>query len=148
MDRFFITALLIILGSAASAQAIGRVDKKTKDFFIPPNFKDEYRVFGYEFPDNKTRKLICFSSYRADVNTNPNKCPLGSYYDTGRMKPGDNIRFIGEMRGFGKMLYVSAAGKKMIFYLPKGSYNYKIIQAVCSVISYRFYFFGAVRREK
>jgi hypothetical protein len=125
MNKFFITALLLIFMSAVAAQTVGRVFKKTKQFYVPANIKDNYRFFGYEFPSNSARKLICFSSYRADVNDNYNKCLLGSYYDTGRMKPGDNITFIGEAHGFGKMLYVSAAGKKMIFYLPKSNYTIK-----------------------
>jgi hypothetical protein len=125
MNKLFITALLLILTFAASAQTIGHVVKKTKEFSVPPNLKTEYRVFGYEFPSDKTRKMICFSSNRADVNDNFNKCPLGSYYDTNRMNPGDNIRYIGDIHGFGKMLYISAAGKKTIFYLPKSSYTIK-----------------------
>jgi hypothetical protein len=125
MNKFFITVVLLISMSAASAQAVGSVFKKTKQFYVPSGIKDDYRFFGYEFPSNNARKLICFSSHRADVNDNYNKCPLGSYYDTNRMKPGDNISFIGEVRGFGKMLYVSAAGKKMIFYLQKSNYTIK-----------------------
>ena len=92
---------------------------------MPSDLKIEYRVFGYEMPNTTSQKMICFSSYRGDVNDNYNKCPLGSYYDTGRMHPGDKISFIKEVDGFGRMLYTSSKGKKSIFYLPKNSYQVK-----------------------
>jgi hypothetical protein len=125
MSKFFISGLFVLLITAVGAQPIGHVVKKTKEFYISSDAKGDYRFFGYEFPDNNSQKMICFSSYRGDVNDNANKCPLGSYYDTGRMKPGDKINYITEVKGFGKMLYISATGKKAIFYLLKSSYSIK-----------------------
>ena len=122
MNKFFFSALLLLFVATVRAQPVGHVVKKTKEFYIPSDPKADYRFFGYELPDNNSRKMICFSSYRGDVNDNANKCPFGSYYDTGRMKAGDKINYITEVKGFGKMLYISGTGKKAIFYLPKSSY--------------------------
>jgi hypothetical protein len=125
MNRLLFSILFLLITSAVSAQVIGRVVKKTKEFYVPSDLKIEYRVFGYEMPNATSQKMICFSSYRGDVNDNYNKCPLGSYYDTGRMHPGDKISFIKEVNGFARMLYVTATGKKSIFYLPRNAYEVK-----------------------
>jgi len=125
MNKVLFSILLILITSAVAAQAIGHVVKKTKEFYIPSDLKVEYRFFGYEMPNTSSQKMICFSSYRGDVNDNYTKCPLGSYYDTGRMHPGDKISLIKEVNGFGRMLYVSAKGKKSIFYIQKSNYQVK-----------------------
>jgi hypothetical protein len=125
MKRTIFVFLLLLFSSAAMSQVIGKVDKRTKEFFIPSNFKGEYRVFGYMYPRDNTPKMICFSSHDGDVRANSNNCPLGSYYDTGRMKIGDNISYAGMLGNFGKMIYVSSTGKKTVFYLPKSSFVIK-----------------------
>ena len=84
---------LIALGT--HAQVIGKVDKKSKEFVVPANQKIDYRVFGFQFANNTTQKMICFSSRVADVKDNFNKCPLGSYFDTNEMKEGDRIVYLG-----------------------------------------------------
>jgi hypothetical protein len=125
MNKFLAVVLFLIVGSTAMAQVIGRVDKRTKEFYIPPDQKTEFRVFGYMYPKETTPKMICFSSYDGDVRANSNNCPLGSYFDTGRMKVGDKITYLGTTGNFGKMSYESASGKKTIFYLPKSSFVIK-----------------------
>jgi hypothetical protein len=69
--------------------------------------------------------MICFSSHAGDVAANYNGCPLGSYFDTGKMKVGDKISYLGSIGSFGKMNFISGSGKKTIFYLPKSSFAIK-----------------------
>lgn len=121
--RFFI--LFLLFASSAHAQVIGHVDRKTKEFYSDANLKTEYRVFGYQYANNTTQKMICFSSHVTDVQDNYNRCPLGSYFDTGKMKVGDKITYLGGSGRFGKMSFVTGSGKKTIFYLPKSSFTIK-----------------------
>jgi len=121
----FILLLMVVCNTNVIAQAIARVDKKTKEFTVAQDQKIDYQVFGYQYANNTTQKMICFSSHMTDVKDNYSRCPLGSYYDTDKMKPGDKIFYLGNAGTFGKMNYVSGAGKKTIFYLPKSSFVIK-----------------------
>jgi hypothetical protein len=125
MRGIFLFILFLAATTGAVGQVIGRIDKKTKEFYVVADQKPDYRVFGYQFANSTTQKMICFSSHVTDVKDNYNRCPLGSYFHTGDMKPGDKIIYLGPMASFGKMMFVSAVGKKTIFYLPKSSFSIK-----------------------
>jgi hypothetical protein len=112
-------------GSQNGALTVAHVDKKTKEFFVTSNPKAEYKIFGYQYANITTRKMICFSSYTYDVGDNLNKCPLGSYFDSGKMKEGDRILYVGKVGSFSKMTFISGSGKKTIFYFPTGSFTIK-----------------------
>lgn len=122
-------SLLLIVGDASaqtnfSASIVGRVDKRTKGFFIPADQPGSYLIFGYQFANAGTQKMICFSN-SADILRANYRCPLGAYFDTGKMGPGDAILFLGFAGTFGKMVYNAGDGKKTIFYLPKTSFTIK-----------------------
>ena len=123
MNKILSLILFLLVASSAIGQVIGRVDKKTKEFSVPSDLKIEYTVFGYEFANNTTRKMICFSSN--DNTVRGSTCPLGSYFDTDKMKPGDKIFYLGQAGPFAKMNFVSGSGKKTLFYLPKSSVTMK-----------------------
>jgi hypothetical protein len=125
MNKVLLPILFLMSSTMAMGQSTGKVDKKTKEFFIVTNPKAEYRIFGYQFPNNTTKKMICFSTYSYDVRDNLNKCPLGSYFDTGSMKEGDKIVYLGLVGSFAKMNYISGSGKKTLFYMPKTSFVIK-----------------------
>jgi hypothetical protein len=115
---------LLLICSGVFGQVIGKVDKKTKVFFIPPDQSSNYLVFGYQFPNTTTRKMICFSSSADNLRANY-ECPLGCYFDTGKMNPGDKIQYLGPAGPYGKMSYISGSGKTTVFYLPKTSFTIK-----------------------
>ena len=120
MNKALTLSLLLFISSGAIAQVIGKVDKKTKEFSIAPDQKVEYSIIGYQFPNPSTKHLICFSSNENMVREESGKCMLGAYFDTDRMKEGDKIIFMGNYgKVYYKMSYVSGAGNKMIFYLPR-----------------------------
>ncbi|MDP4129660.1 MAG: hypothetical protein Q8918_18330 [Bacteroidota bacterium] len=125
MRKIFLFVLFLTIVTGAMAQAIGRVDKKTKEFYIASGQKLDYSVFGYKYANNTTQKMICFSSHVTNVKDNYNGCPLGAYFDTGEMKAGDKIVYLGAVGGFGKMSFISGNGRKTIFYLPKSSFTIK-----------------------
>src|SRR5580700_10422039 len=118
MNRILPLFLFLITSTAAISQktsqntsqnaslTVAHVDKKSKEFFVISNLKAEYEIFGYQYPNITTKKMICFSSYTYDVADNLNKCPLGSYFDSGRMKEGDRISYLGKAGSFSKMMFV------------------------------------------
>jgi hypothetical protein len=126
-----IKTMLLLISLTFAGRGIGQtkaqVDKKSKEFTINSNSdpKAEYKIFGYQFANTSTQLMICFSSYTYDVTENVNKCPLGAYFDSGRMKEGDRIFFLGYIGSFGKMNFIAANGKKTIFYVPKTSFVIK-----------------------
>jgi hypothetical protein len=125
MNKVLSFILFLLVTSSAIGQVIGTIDKKTKEFSVASNIKMDYQVFGYQYPNNTTRKMICFSSHDADVRDNYSRCPLGSYFDTDKMNVGDKIFYLGGAGSFGKMNFISGSGKKTIFYLPKSSFAIK-----------------------
>lgn len=117
--------LLLAVSFSAIGQTIGRVNKKTKDFTVAADQKAAYTVFGYQYPNATTKKVICFSSSENMVREESGKCMLGAYFDTDKLKVGDKIRYMGVAGSFGKMSYITGSGKSMIFYLPKSSFLIK-----------------------
>jgi hypothetical protein len=121
MNKMLAFVALLLISSGCFSQVVGRVDRKTKEFTIATNQKVDYMVFGYQFANAATQKVICFASNQDVVRANGND-KLGSYFDTYRMPPGDKIIYLGMAGTFGKMSYISGSGQKTTFYLPKMSY--------------------------
>ena len=115
---FFSSAAISQTVSQGAAMTVAHVDKKTKEFFVTSNPKAEYKIFGYQYANVTTRKMICFSSYTYDVGDNLNKCPLGSYFDSGKMKEGDRITYVGKAGSFSKMMFTAEAARKRFSIFP------------------------------
>ncbi|HET7003489.1 MAG TPA: hypothetical protein VFI33_19335 [Puia sp.] len=127
MNKIMMLLFLLTISIHGNSQMKAQIDKKSKEFTINPGSdpKAEYKIFGYQFPNATTKLMICFSSYRYDVTENVNKCPLGAYFDSGRMKEGDRILYLGNVGSFGKMSFISATGTKTLFYIPKDKFVIK-----------------------
>jgi hypothetical protein len=127
MNKIILLLFLLTISIHGNSQFKAQVDKKSKEFTVNPasDPKAEYKIFGYQFPNTSTKLMICFSSYRYDVTENLGKCPLGAYFDSGRMKEGDRIVYLGNVGAFGKMTFISASGTKTLFYVPKTSFIIK-----------------------
>jgi hypothetical protein len=127
MNKIILLLFLLTISIHGNSQLKAQIDKKSKEFTINPasDPKAEYKIFGYQYPNPTTKLMICFSSYRYDVTENVNKCPLGAYFDSGRMKEGDRIVYLGNVGTFGKMNFISANGTKTLFYIPKTSFVIK-----------------------
>jgi hypothetical protein len=125
MNKILSIILFLLIASHTIGQVIGTVDKKTKEYSVPAGLKMDYRVYGYQYANISTVKMICFSSHDADVKANYSNCPLGSYFDTDRMKPGDKIVYLGPVGSFAKMNFISGGGKRAVFYLQKSSFVIK-----------------------
>jgi len=155
MKRFLSLALLLIIFAAVHAQTSGKttsksktsskttpskspavtatsavktpakIDAKTKEFIIPSDTKSEFRFYGFQFPNESTKKMICFSSNRYDVAANIANCPLGSYYNTGGLNLGSRIVYLGKVGNYGKMNFIDGAGKKTIIYIQNSNFTIK-----------------------
>jgi hypothetical protein len=125
MKKLSSIVLFLVCIAFVHAQTPGKVDKKTKEFIIPSNTKAEFRIYGYQYANESTKKMICFSSNRYDVAANIANCPLGSYFNTGLLKEGDHIVYLGKVGNYGKMNYITGSGKKTIFYMPKTAFTIK-----------------------
>lgn len=121
MNKMLAIGLLLLISSGCFSQVVGSIDKKTKEFSIASGQKVGYMLFGFQFANATTQKLICFAS---DVNVERanSALPLGSYFDTERLPPGARIMYLGMAGAFGKMSFITGAGKATVFYLPKTSY--------------------------
>jgi hypothetical protein len=124
MHKILVIVSLLLLSSGSFAQVIGKVDRKTKEFSIAAGQKVNYMVFGYQVASATAPKMICFASSEDVTRANQN-LPLGAYFDTDRLRPGDRITFLGIAGTFGKMSFTTGAGKTVLFYLPRSSYVIK-----------------------
>jgi hypothetical protein len=125
MIRTLTLSFFLLVSNLADGQSPAYVDKKSKEFILAPNPKAEFEIVGYQYPNISTKRMICFSSNTNLVSDNLAKCPLGAYFDTGRMNEGASIIYLGKAGSFSKMNFVSGTGKKTIFYFPKGSFVIK-----------------------
>ena len=124
MNKMLVFGSLLLLSSGCFAQVVGRVDKKTKEFSIASGQKVDYMVFGFQFANATTKKLICFASNENVLRAN-SALPLGSYFDTEGLAAGTRIMYLGMAGSFGKMNFITGGGKTSVFYLPKANYVIK-----------------------
>ncbi|HTR31185.1 MAG TPA: hypothetical protein VMH27_18065 [Puia sp.] len=124
MHKMLVIICLMLLSSGSFAQVIGKVDRKTKEFSIAAGQKVSYMVFGYRVASAAAQKMICFASSEDVTRANQN-LPLGAYFDTDRLPPGDRIAYLGVAGAFGKMSFITGTGKTVVFYLPRSSYVIK-----------------------
>jgi hypothetical protein len=124
MNKMLAISLSLLISSGCFAQVVGRVDKKTKEFSIASGQKVDYTVFGFQFANATTQKLICFAS-NDNVTRANSSLPLGSYFSTDGLPPGAKILYLGMAGTFGKMSYIAGGGKTTVFYLPKANYVIK-----------------------
>jgi hypothetical protein len=125
MKNFLALLLLLSVVLPTTAQPPGRVDKKSKEFIIPPNSKSDFTIIGYQYPNITTKKMICFSTNTGVVTENNAECTLGAYFDTNHLKEGDMIFYLGPVGSFAKMNFVHGNGKKTFFYILKSGFVIK-----------------------
>jgi len=59
--------------------------EKDSTIWIMATMEKYYKIFVYETPSIKAKKLFLFSVFTKDVEGNPSNCTYGSFYDTSGM---------------------------------------------------------------
>ena len=116
---YTILGFLLAIATAAHAQTKAFIDRKTKSFTLVADIRKDHQIFGYSAPDSHAKKLIIFSVFTTDVKNNPYHCPLGAYYQTSDLRPGESIRFISETPTFVKLTFLDASHQLTPFYIKR-----------------------------
>lgn len=118
MNKILFFSLFLLVSTGCLAQVVGKVDKKTREFTIAPNQKVDFTIYGYQYANATTERLICFATSNDVVRANA-RCKLGSYYDTDGLHPGESIVYLGIAGKFAKMNFVSRSRPGGVFYIPR-----------------------------
>lgn len=116
---FILLITFLAFNPKCEAQAKAFILKQTGEFHLNSDTNNEFTVFGYSNADTKSKKMILFSVFTNLVENNPSKCPLGSYYNTGGMNPGDRIIFSKIVGAYVKLNFVTATKRIIPFYMKK-----------------------------
>jgi len=68
---------------------------------LTANMRLDYRIFGYDKPDSKSKKMMLLSIFTNDVDGNPFNCQFGAYYQTSDM-PGMKLIYVASEGDFVK----------------------------------------------
>ena len=119
MKKIITISILVLIAPIKNiclSQNLPRIDKETKSFYLyMENDDDTPLIFGYSLPNVQSEKIICFSSATSDIENNPNKCKLGSYYETSDIE----IEYDSTIGDFIKLKLKSASNKDEYFYIKK-----------------------------
>ena len=125
MKKLMIAAALILgLGFAhnAMAQNLPVINKAKKTFSLYMASDDDTPlIYGYETADVSSKKMICFSTFTADVDGNPHKCALGAYYSTDEIE----IVYIATEGSFVKLKMVNSSKGDVVFYMETKSVKFE-----------------------
>lgn len=95
-----------------------QISKSDSSVFLVANIKTDYKIFGYKNPDLHSKKLILFSVFTNDVENNPHKCELGSYYQTSDME-NMHLKYIGNDEKFVKIQAFGSMSKSKILHFER-----------------------------
>lgn len=124
MHKLLVFSLVLFVSSGCFAQVVGKVDRKTKEFSIAANQKTDFIIYGYQYPNETTKRVICFATSNDVVRANAN-CKLGAYYDTDALNPGDRIVYLGIAGKFARMNFISRSRPGGVFYIPRSCFVIK-----------------------
>lgn len=94
------------------------VSKRDGNVRLHSNIRFDHRIFGYEKPDLKSKRLLLFSVFTFDVKDNPCNCAFGSFYDTSSMD-GITMRYAGNEKDFVKVDLLQNNSKLATVYFEK-----------------------------
>lgn len=112
----FIVGCVFSINFFVYSQNLPVVNLQDKLFYLYTDKYDETPlIFGYQSPNVNSQKMICFSSATLDVENNPHKCILGSFYESSEL----NIDYISLEGNFVKLQLISEDKEPSIFYIEK-----------------------------
>ena len=114
--------LFALLTNFCYYQNLPFINKENKSFSLDMDrYDDTPLIYGYKFADLKSEKLICFSSFTSDVESNPHKCILGAYYEAGDL----NIEYITIEGSFVKLKFKIEGKQDTLFYVEKKNIKFE-----------------------
>ena len=116
----FLATTIFIMGSMYSFAQYGHVDPKTNEYAFTASLVDQYMFYGYAEPNKRSKKLIMFSTYPTNINTNKlYTYPIGAFNETTGIKDGEKIIYTGSTGHYARMKYIDANNKETVFYIGK-----------------------------
>jgi hypothetical protein len=86
--------------------------------WVGQNKYQDHRIFGYQKPDTSSKRMILISVFTNDVEDNPFKCPLGSYYHSGSIDD-ITLKYLSNENEFIKVKALKNDGTETIVYILK-----------------------------
>lgn len=118
----FAVLLFASITNLCFSQNLPLINKVDKSFGLYMDKYDETPlIYGYKLPDLKSQKMICFSSFTEDVDNNPHKCVLGSYYETGDL----SIEFVSIKGTFVELKFKAEGKQDALFYIEKKNVKFE-----------------------
>ena len=118
MRKIIATAIFVFAISIAGAQTKGFINRE-KEFSVTAPLVSEHKFYGYEKPDERSKKVIIFSRFVGDNKNKYANLPLGAYVETANLKPGNRIVFESIEGGFAKLNFISPGNKPTVFYVNR-----------------------------
>jgi hypothetical protein len=94
------------------------ISRSDSTIWVAQNKYQDHRIFGYQKPDTSSKRMILISVFTNDVEGNPFKCPLGSYYDTASMEDM-TLKYLATEGQFIKVNVIKTDGMHTIVYIEK-----------------------------
>lgn len=113
---FFVVIISIGYSTQLYSQNLPVVNRTKKTFSLyMDNGDDTPLIYGYESATTSSKKMICFSSFTADIENNPHKCVLGAYYHSEEI----TIEYLNVEGEFVKLQFVDNDNGNTTFYIEK-----------------------------
>ena len=94
------------------------IEKNDSLIWLTVNMKRDHRIFGFEKPDVKSKRMILLSIFTKDVENNPFNCPYGAFYGTNEMK-NTTLKFKENIGDFAKIEIQKENLKEVVYFEKK-----------------------------
>lgn len=85
---------------------------------LTANIRKDHRIFGYANPDINSERLLLFSVFTSDVESNPFGCKLGAYYDTSSIREF-TLKYTSTKGSFVQASATDTSGQSTVLYFDK-----------------------------
>ncbi|MGQ7944902.1 hypothetical protein [Flavobacterium sp. WC2509] len=94
------------------------IEQNDSLIWLTVNMKRDHRIFGFEKPDVKSKRMILLSIFTKDVENNPFNCPYGAFYETSGMK-NITLKFKENIGDFAKIEIQKENSKEVVYFEKK-----------------------------
>jgi hypothetical protein len=94
------------------------ISKNDSLIWLVANMKRDHRIFGFEKPNIKSKRIILLSIFTNDVENNPFNLPYGAFYDTTNMN-GIELKFKENIGDFARIELLNKNAKEIVYFEKK-----------------------------